>query len=84
MRRFRSTTPTLGHFETKIPITAYLFGRWRKAGAADGAGHPWWHPSRSWKDRTHDCRGGDGDPEVKYEFSGPTFAKQMLPSEDFQ
>lgn len=78
-----------GHFETRKSLIRYffcspLFGRWRKAGAADGAGHPWWYKSRSWKDWTHDCRGGDGDPEVKYYFSGPIFAKQMFPFQDFR
>lgn len=45
--------------------------RWRKAGAADGAGHPRWHQSWSWKDWTHDSGGGDGDPEVEYSVPGP-------------
>lgn len=55
------------------------FGRWRKAGAADGAGHPRRYKSRSWKNWTHDRRGGDGDPEVKYSFPGPTFLKLLCP-----
>lgn len=62
-QKSRENKPTGPYFIGLLPTV--LIDRWRKAGTADGAGHPWRHESGSRQDRTHDRRGSDGDPEVR-------------------
>lgn len=62
-QKSRENKPTGPYFIELLPTI--LIDRWRKAGTADGAGHPWRHESGSRQDRTHDRRGSDGDPEVR-------------------